>query len=369
MDTLLSRIKSYEAQFLSRRLLLPQGDDFCSNDYLGFATDAVLQNRILKNLSDVPTGSAGSRLLRGHSSFAVELEKTLAQFSQREAALFFPSGYQANLALLSSVLTKDFIVYSDAQNHASIIDGIKLSGCEKKIFKHNDLEHLKYCLEDSSSNKNKVIVVERVYSMSGDTAPIVQLAELAQAYSAQLIVDEAHSTGIEKPLSSVLADSSMILATMHSAGKALGVSGAWIACDEQVKNYLIQFARPFIYSTAPSPMIMKALQMSVEYWSEVGEDRALLLKDKSRFFYEQLTHQSPQIQLSGRGPIFFVTLGSSEAALQLAERLQQQGIDIRAIRYPTVEESAAGLRISIHANHSESLLMRVIQAIAREFYQ
>lgn len=363
------RIHNYEAQSLLRTLSLPAGEDFSSNDYLGFATDARLQARVQKSIEATPSGSTGSRLLRGHSRWAEELENKLAEFSQREAALFLPSGYQANLALLAAVLTPDFIVYSDELNHASIIDGIKLSGCEKKIFKHNDLADLRRCLSEGTSKKYKVIVVERIYSMSGDHSPLEALIELAHEFSAQLIVDEAHSTGVELPLAQVYSDSSVILATMHSAGKALGVSGAWIACDQELKKYLIQFSRPFIYSTAPSPLVMRALVASIEYHQEIAEARVAALKEKIQFFKEEVNFRIPSLPLLGEGPIFFIVLGASQKSLEVAAKLQSRGFDIRAIRYPTVQEHQAGLRISIHANQSEISIRNMIQSLSKEFKQ
>lgn len=345
------------ARNLYRHLQLPTGDDFCSNDYLGFAQDETLQKRVRESLFETVSGSSGARLLRGHQKIFETLESELARFSERESALFFPSGYQANLGLLSALLDKDTEVFSDELNHASLIDGIKLSGATKKIFSHNDLDELEVFLQDSEADK-KIIVIESLYSMTGDKAPIKDIIELAEMYSAQVVVDEAHATGVYGAgLLQKLGLQNRALASMHSAGKALGVAGAWVACDNTVKEFLINFSRPFIYSTAPSPLVATALLTSLAHWEWVGAERAEVVLDKAASFTEKLkVIFAEESSIWGEGAIIYINLKDSEKAVSWSQVLQEHGYDIRAIRYPTVKENQAGLRISIHANHSwESL--------------
>lgn len=347
---------------LYRELQLPTGEDFCSNDYLGFAQDAVLQRDIQDHLQRVASGSAGSRLLRGHQSIFNELELSLARFSEKEAALFFPSGYQANIAVLSALLDKQTRVFSDELNHASLIDGIRLSGAEKKIFDHNSLQSLEEQLA-LETDKKKIIVVESLYSMTGDKAPLVAIFKLAHLYNAQVIVDEAHATGVYGcglVQKNNLQD--QVLASIHSGAKALGVAGSWVACDFPIKDFLINFSRPFIYSTAPSPLVGQALLIALEYWQSVGRERAGLCLEKAKTFAEVLneTVKKSTFSLLGDGPILYLNVVESARALAWSEKLREQEFDIRAIRYPTVAENQAGLRISIHANHADKTLDRLL---------
>jgi len=339
------------------------GADFCSNDYLSFATDPLLQRKIYARLDHVSSGATGSRLLRGHHDTSVKLERALAQFSDREEALFFTSGYQANMALLSAVLTPETSVFSDELNHASIIDGIRLSGCEKFIFKHNDLENLEALLSRSAS-KNKIVVVESLYSMKGDFSPLNEIATLCLENNAQLIVDEMHATGLYG--AGMIQRHSLqnkTLATVHGAGKALGVSGAWVACDAVMKEYLVNFSRPFIYSTAPSPLLTEAVRVAVEHCQEVGAERAQVCLDKARDFVKQLKVFLVDDIISGEGPIVFINLKNSQVALEWSHALELRGFDVRAIREPTVPEQQAGLRIIIHANHASSDIKALVSAI------
>ncbi len=359
----LQKLQQREEQNLTRTLQEPLGIDFCSNDYLSFATDVVLQKKIYENLKGVPSGSTSSRLIRGHKEEIAELESQLAQWSSREAAIFFPSGYQANVAVLSTVLDETTLVFSDEFNHASIVDGIRLSKSEKVIFRHNDLEDLEQKLTENKVHKNKIVVVESLYSMQGDQAPLKALTLLCQKWGAQLIVDEAHATGVYGAgLVQRQSLEAQVLLTIHCAGKALGVSGAWVACDQILKEYFINFCRPFIYSTAPSPLIVSALATSLEYWKSVGAERALLCLEKAAELKRQLSVFLDESMLTGVGPILFLRLGESNEAVNWAYYLQGSDLDVRAIRFPTVPQGQAGLRISMHASQSPEDLKKLVRA-------
>ncbi|MBY0386358.1 8-amino-7-oxononanoate synthase [bacterium] len=359
----LQKLQEREEKHLTRYLQEPSGVDFCSNDYLSFASDVVLQKKIYENLKGVSSGSTSSRLIRGNQTSIQELEYQLAKWSSREAAIFFPSGYQANVAVLSTLLDETTLVFSDEFNHASIVDGIRLSKSEKIIFTHNDLQDLEQKLVSNKAHKNKIVVVESLYSMGGDRSPLKDLVRLCQKNGAELIVDEAHATGVfGAGLVQRQSLESQVLLTVHCAGKALGVSGAWIACDQLLKDYFINFCRPFIYSTAPSPLVVSALMTSLEYWQTVGADRAELCLEKAMGLKEQLEKFLDAPIIKGDGPILFVELGENSEALSWAQYLQSCELDVRAIRHPTVPENKAGLRISIHANQSPEDIKKLLRA-------
>lgn len=361
----IQKLVEQDEKNLMRRLTSSEGVDFCSNDYLGFSADVALKKDILAAIKDVDSGSAGSRLLRGNTSWICQLEEELAVFSGVESAVFFPSGYQANLGLLSAVLDPGTVVFSDELNHASIIDGIRLSGCEKKIFKHNSIEDLRRLLS-VDSQKRKVVVVESLYSMRGDFAPLKDIFDVCLQHSAELIVDETHATGVYRSgISQTLGLQTQVLATIHSGGKALGVGGAWIATSHVVKEFLINFSRPFIYSTAPSPLVTEALRTAIKHWGDVGEMRALTAKEKARDFRADLQRFMSEDSLCGEGLIQYINLQNSALAIEWSERLRAQSFDVRAIRYPTVPENQAGLRLSIHADHSPADIKSLVSGLRR----
>ncbi|HEY4579953.1 MAG TPA: aminotransferase class I/II-fold pyridoxal phosphate-dependent enzyme, partial [Candidatus Acidoferrales bacterium] len=252
-------LDSLEARSQLRRLEIVRGINFCSNDYLGLSTDARLREAVTAALAGgSPTGSTGSRLLSGHALIWDELESELAQWGGAEAALYFNSGYAANTGLFSCVLQRDDVVFSDTANHASIIDGIRLSGARKVIFPHLDLNVLEDELRRASPGRGqKIIAVESVFSMDGDRAPITGLLALAERYGAELIVDEAHATGVLGPqgrgLVAAAGATDRVLAVVHTCGKALAGMGAFVLCSNVLKQYLVNHARSFIFSTALPP--------------------------------------------------------------------------------------------------------------------
>ena len=359
----LQKLQEREEKNLTRHLQQPAGIDFCSNDYLSFVSDVILQKKIYENLRSISSGSTSSRLIRGHQSEIERLEYELAKWSSKEAAIFFPSGYQANLAVLSTLLDETTLVFSDEFNHASIVDGIRLSKSAKIIFSHNNLLDLEQKLLAHKTHKNKIVVVESLYSMGGDRCPLKDLVSLCQKLGAQLIVDEAHATGVfGAGLVQRQSLESQVLLTVHCAGKALGVSGAWVACDQILKDYFINFSRPFIYSTAPSPLVISALSTSLNYWQSIGSERAELCLQKSFELKTQLAQFLDAQIIKGEGPILFIELGENLEALSWAQYLQSCELDVRAIRYPTVANNKAGLRISMHANQSPENIKKIVRA-------
>lgn len=363
-NLLLDRLGQVENSRNVRELKQRRGIDFCSNDYLDFSSDTELKRKVMERLSSVPVGATGSRLLRGHLNLFEEIEKQLAGFSGREAALLFPSGYQANVGVLSALLRSGDIVFSDEKNHASIIDGIRLSRGDFRVFPHQDVRALRAMLETEKNRKAlKVIVSESLFSMDGDQAPLKELASLAEEFSACLIVDEAHATGLwGSGLVELMGLSSQVFATLHTGGKALGCGGAWVACDEFLKRYLINFSRSFIFSTAPMPMLAIALSEAIHHWRVVGRDRANAVHEKSARFRKLLRTQDGLPEVFG--PIFPVLLGSNERALEAADVLCKQGFDIRAIRPPTVPKDSSRLRITLRSQTEIADIERFSEALA-----
>jgi len=356
------------------RELRPRGGlDFTSNDYLGFAEDPVLTERFRASLDGLPLGASGSRLLRGELPLHQAIEAELATFVGREAAVLFPSGYQANVGLLTSVLRPGDLVFSDELNHASIIDGIRLSKATRAVYPHGDLETLRRLLQRQPASPGlKVIVTESLFSMEGDLAPLVELAGVAATFEAILIVDEAHATGLYGGQSgagvvSELGLGRQVFATVHTGGKALGAAGAWVAGDHRLKDYLVNCSRPLIFSTAPAPATAVALQLAVNRWRETGALRARGVFERTAHLLHRLT---PVAAAHGiglpavPGPIVPVILGGNARALAVARELQGAGFDVRAIRPPTVPSGTARLRITVTWPRSMDEIDRLAVALA-----
>ena len=258
IDGLRAELDSLDARQGLRRLGRMDGISLSSNDYLGLSTDTRLARAVSDALdAGSAVASTGSRLLSGNSPEWERVESDFARFIGTEAALFFSSGYAANLGLLGAILRPDDVVFSDESNHASLIDGIRLSRARKVIFPHLDLDFLEDALRKSDAAGRKFIVVESLFSMEGDRAPIADLLSLADRFGAELIVDEAHATGVFGPrgrgLVAAANGNARVLASVHTCGKALASAGAFVCGSELLKQYLVNRARTFIFSTALPP--------------------------------------------------------------------------------------------------------------------
>jgi 8-amino-7-oxononanoate synthase len=347
-----------------RTLTPPVGIDFSSNDYLGFARHAP-------SVAEGSRSGAASRLLRGHHPIWDEVESKLAAWHGAEAALVMTSGYVANEGLLSAIVEAGDVVFSDQCNHASIIDGLRLSRAEKIIFRHNDVNELETRMRQQHASRRPgaawFIVTESLFGMEGDTAPLPELAEVAQRYQAYLIVDEAHATGCFGPAGSGLIDAAglrgQVLASVHTGGKALAVPGAYIACSRQLKELLVNSCRHFIYTTALPPQIGQWWLDALERVAGVESARTAL-HARAKSFRKQLAGRD--IELGGTNYIATVRIGADDDAVNAARRLQQAGFDVRAIRPPTVPPGTARLRISIHADHEEAVLQELASTIQQD---
>ncbi len=364
------QLEEIRTQKLYRRLADPQGLDFCSNDYLGFSQDPNFRAAILEKLSQTaelyPLSSPASRLLRGNTSQHQSLEKRLSLFKGTEAALIFPTGYQTNLGVLTTLIEPQDRVLSDSQNHASIIDGLRLSGCQKIIFAHLDVGAVEKALSRPHPEGKTFLVTESLFSMDGDIAPLDTYAELVERSGAYLIVDDAHATGIfgderGSGLTERFHIEKRAIAIISTFGKALGLFGAFVAGPKVVIDSLVNRSRSFIFTTAVPPLLLWGLEAALDLLSARPERR-----EQVCFLADRLRHQLKEgglDTLHSSGPIVPVLLGESERALIVAERLQKQGLDVRAIRPPTVAPGTARLRISVHANHTEKEIDQLAEAL------
>lgn len=357
----LSRLANGHRQ---RRLTCPNGIDFTSNDYLALANSSRIQNAIITAINaGLAVGAGGSRLLRGNNEVFEILESNAAAFFKSEKALFFGSGYTANLALFSTLPQRGDIIFYDERVHASIRDGITASRAQAIAVPHNNIDSFKSAIQrwrKMGGVGRPWIAVESVYSMDGDRAPLLELFNLINDTDGFLVIDEAHATGIfgleGRGLSSFIQDHDNVL-VLHTCGKALGVSGALICLNTIFYEYLINRARTFIYSTAPSPLIAVGVNEALKILTEEPHHRNNIEKLYSfanKQFHALFGHNGSGSQ------ILPIIIGKNHRSVNLAARLQEHGFDIRAIRPPSVPEGTARLRISITLHVSEKEITHML---------
>lgn len=321
--------------------------DFCSNDYLGIVQNKLIEGSVNKNL---PHGSTGSRLLSGNYMLIEETEKIIANFHDAEEGLIFNSGYDANIGLLSSVPQKGDVIIYDRLSHASIRDGIRLSFADSFSFLHNDVHDLEKKLSAAAKPQQNIFVVtESVFSMDGDIAPLKEISKLCEKYRAALIVDEAHATGVVGEKGEGLVQhldlQQKCFARLYTFGKACGCHGAVILGSIQLKKYLINFARPFIYSTALPPSGVSAIAASYMLFPFMNKEREHLNILISIFKKASLKYSA----VNSVTPIQAVIVPGNEEVKKIAGELQQNDLDVRAILYPTVPKGSERLRIVLHS--------------------
>jgi 8-amino-7-oxononanoate synthase len=338
-----------------------------SNDYLGLSTDPHLKAAVLEAvaLTDA-VGSTGSRLLSGNRREWEEAESGFADFAGTEGSLYLSSGYAANVGLLSSILKRGDTVFSDELNHASLIDGIRLSGAAKVIYPHRDLDFLERALrEHRGSAGARVIVTESVFSMEGDVAPIDSLVRLAKEYGAEIVLDEAHATGVCGPqgrgIAAECAREQEILAIVHTCGKALASAGAFVCGGVTLKDFLINRARTFVFSTAMPPYMARQIQAAVALARESEMERAHL-RQIAAVLREGLAARQFDTGTSTTH-IVPVLLGTNDMALHVANELQRDGFAVKAIRPPTVPAGTARLRLSLTSQIATKEIHRLVEAI------
>lgn len=327
--------------------------DFCSNDYLGLARNQSLANNIEADFNQLKSnltsinGSSGSRLISGQSIQVEQFERKCAEFHHSEASLLFSSGYDANVGLISSIAQKDQVIFCDKLLHASLIDGIRLGKAERKIFKHNNLQDLENLLQEYPLETPKWIVVESLYSMDGDKAPLAELVQLKNKYQAEIILDEAHAGGIYGPSGNGLAVEmgieKEIFARVITFGKAWGNAGAVVLGSQTLIDFLINFARPFIYSTAPSPHHISSLSTTLNEIKSQFEPRKDLKKIID--FFIQHIHSKQWGKSDSAIQTFYIA--GNLAVKKIASALQQKGFAVKAIVYPTVPKGEERIRITL----------------------
>lgn len=348
----------------------PRGHDFCSNDYLSLTRHEVIQKAAMHTLTQEGYGSSSSRYIRGEREIYHALENKLARFKGCDRSVLFSSGYAANVGALAAIIKKSDVVFSDKLNHASIIDGLRLSGATIRIFPHNDVDALRVMLAESSSQESqRFIVTESLFSMDGDIAPLNRYAELARSFNAALIVDEAHATGLYGKNGAGLVDyfgvTEQVLLSLNPLGKAFGCYGAFAAGSEIVITYLVQRARTLMFSTALPPLCIAAIDAAVTLVENGNNARAKLFNN-ARLLRDLLLAHGIPLSASDQSPIIPVIIGDNQQARMLAENMLQAGFDVRAIRPPTVSENSARLRITANTSQSESLIRAFVNQLVSQ---
>lgn len=350
-EFLIKKLEERRSQDALRRLRLPEGKvDFCSNDYLGVATNRVLENEMIHGDAH---GSGGSRLLAGNYHLIEETETAIAKFHSAPAGLIYNSGYDANVGLLSCVAGRGDTILYDALSHASIRDGIRLSFAQAHGFAHNDLEELARRLAAADGNRTTFVVTESVFSMDGDLAPLEQMATMCARYNAQLIVDEAHATGVVgangEGLVQQMGLQDRCFARVHTFGKAMGCHGAIILGSGQLRTYLVNFSRAFIYTTALPPASVRAIATAYRLVPQLYSERQRLQRLIERFRSASIGF----LRLESGTAIQGVIVPGNTEVKALAARLQDAGLDVRPILYPTVARGRERLRIVLHSFNTE----------------
>ncbi len=348
------QLAALEARGRLRRLIPRAGRDFASNDYLGLSGDPIIAQAVADAIArGVPVGSGGSRLLRGNAPEHEGLEAKAADFFRTQAALFVANGFVANLAIFATLPQRGDLIVADELIHASAHDGIRMSKASAVFARHNDVQSfadLIAAFRAEGGTGRIWIAVETLYSMDGDMAPLTDLARLAASSGAMLLLDEAHGTGVFGPAGRGLSaglDGLHNVITLHTCGKAMGVEGALICGPRIHIDYLINRARPFIFSTAPSPLMAVAVAAAldrIEEASDLRERLKILRQDAAEAICAPLGLPSPRSQ------IVPIILGEDSRAMAAAATLQEAGFDVRGIRPPTVPAGTSRLRISLTLN-------------------
>ncbi|WP_074406935.1 MULTISPECIES: aminotransferase class I/II-fold pyridoxal phosphate-dependent enzyme [Aquimarina] len=365
-----NREKSNALRKLSEQKILI---DFSSNDYLGFTSSKEIFNgthRLLIEKTIQKNGATGSRLLSGNHKLYVEAEKMLADFHNSEEALIFNSGYDANVGFFSSVPQRGDIIFYDELIHASIRDGMQMSNAKSYKFKHNDIEDLKFQIERNQkerSDQEIYIVTESVFSMDGDCPDLKSLIAFCQKYNYHLIVDEAHATGVFGDygvgLLQKLGVENQVFARINTFGKALGCHGAVILGSKDLKTYLVNFCRSFIYTTGLPPHSIATIQMAYEELQRTPEIKKLI--ENITFFTQELEskHLTSRF-IKSDSAIHCCIISGNENVKKVANEIQKKGFDVKPILSPTVSQGKERLRFCLHSYNSKEEISEVLELLA-----
>jgi len=346
--------------------------NFSSNNYLGLASSRFLKQAAVQALTEFGVGAGASRLISGNLALHEELEKKIADFKKTESAILFNCGYMANCGLLGALGHREDVIFSDRFNHASIIDGILLSRAKLARYAHKDMDGLRRLLIRHQNSKGKrIIVTDSVFSMDGDLAPLQEIVALAREFGASVMVDEAHATGVlgenGRGVLELLNLESEIDIQMGTLGKALGGFGAYVAGDSLLIDFLVNHARPFIFTTALPPAVIAASLKALDIVQNRPDLRDTLLS-QANWFRKKL-QETGFNTLESETHIIPILVGGNDTALQFSQKLLETGIYAPAVRPPTVPKGTARLRISLMATHTLADLeeaMDKIQMVGQE---
>ena len=371
MDWIRELLEELKAKGLYRERIL-KGDikDFCSNDYLGLRDHPLVVEEAIKALKDVGLGSGASQLVSGYTKYHRELEEVLADFKGTPCCVLFGSGYLANLSISSLVEDGDMIL-SDELNHASIIDGCKLSRAKIFVFKHRDYQHLEELLKTNRKNYRRCLIVsDTLFSMDGDIAHIPTLKKFAKDYDCMLYLDEAHATGVlgesgKGGLDEYKENWEEYMIIMGTLSKALGSYGAFLCGSQRLCSYIINKARSLIFSTSLPPSVCAGAKKALEIIRE-NPDMVKDLKELSARVYEGLRDMGLEAPFYGT-PIIPIMVYKEEKAVEIRERLLREGIFLQAIRYPTVPLGKARLRLTVSLRYKEEDLKLFFEILKKVF--
>ena len=343
--------------------------NLCSNNYLGFANEPRLKEAAIKAVEKWGVGPGAVRTIAGALKIHEELENALAEFKRVEAALFFQTGFISNQAVIPTIIGERDAIFSDELNHASIIDGIRLTKAKRFIYKHNDVEDLKAKLEEASKEnfRRKLIITDGVFSMDGDLAPLPGIVELAEKYNAMVMVDDAHGEGVLGEAGRGIVDHFKLHGRVDieigTLSKAFGVVGGYVAGRKELIEYLKQRSRPFLFSTPLSPADTAASLEAVKILMESGE-RVEKLWDNAKYFKEKMNELGFDTGHS-QTPITPVMLYDAKLATEFSRKLFEEGVFAQAIGYPTVPKGKARIRVMISAVHTKEDLDFAIEKFAK----
>lgn len=365
-DYILVELKILKEKFLyrERKVLDKNIIDFSSNDYLGLKDCVKTKEKLKENLINLFLGSGSSTFVSGYFDIQKELEEYLAKFKNTEACFVIGSGYLANTGVIPALTNENSSIFSDELNHASIIDGVRLSKAKRYIYRHKDLNHLEDLLK-KDDKKFKLIITDAVFSMEGDIADIPSLKYLADKYNGILIIDDAHGTGVLGNGYGTLAyfgiNPQENIIQIGTLSKAIGSYGAFVCGSKYIIDYLLNKVRPAIFSTAISPI---QNFISLENLKLIDKDKSLIKKlfDNINFFIDKLKENNLPIKYFGTAILTYI-LGSEEKVLKVRDYLLKNGVFIQAIRPPTVPKNTARLRITVSAKHSKDDILKTIKLL------
>ncbi len=338
---------------------------FCANNYLGLANHPVLKKAAAEAAETWGAGAGAARLVSGNHYLYKTLESKLAQYKHTAAALIFSTGYMANLGTIPAIVQKGDLILADRLNHASLVDGCRLSGASFRIYRHRDTVHLEKLLQKRKSGQNVLIVSDGVFSMDGDIAPLPEIVRLAENYDARIYLDDAHATGVLGQNGGGTAEhfglSNPRLIQMGTFSKALGGFGGFVAGTEDLIQLLINKARPFVYTTALPPGVLASALAALELVQSRPHLMAQLWENQA-YFHQKISELGFNL-LGSETPIVPILIGSSEKALTFSKHLLEKGILVSAIRPPTVPKGSARLRVTLMAVHTQAQIDLLLHAL------